>query len=336
MAEPLYIGGNIMDNETMKFDVIVPVYRTNTDYLSECLESIKTQTHEHFQCFIIDGTPVDYHESEEITELCLDYVSSDSRFHYIIQSGKGVSQARNQGVSAGNADFIAFLDSDDYWYKPRLEWMAESITNSEENTVLWWSVSDTEHQVVSRKKGELYTIKGHMGLFSDYERLKKGHDYYFAMGHPLMTSAVVLRRHRFEAVSGFDEELQMAEDTDCWLRMLGHPEESKTFSLSFEPDLAGYYRCHPDQTTRLGKQTSAYQGDVSGDNAASLSANAKFVSQVMEQLSDRHKRPKLEDKPAEVSPDYWEWLVESTGGMNRMQLIFGNQAVDIDNEKFWV
>lgn len=320
----------------MKFDIVVPVYRTNLDYLEECIDSIVNQKYKNFECFIVDGTPPDYQESSEITDLCLSYVEQDNRFHYIIQSKTGVSQARNQGVSCGESSYIAFLDSDDYWYSERLEWMVDSINNSDENTVIWWTVSDTEHQVLSRKTGELYTLRGHMGLFSDYEKLKKGHDYYFAMGHPLMTSAVVLRRNRFEEIGGFDEALQMAEDTDCWLNMLGVPNNGKVYSLSYEPDLAGYYRCHPDQTTRLGKQTSAYLEHDSGDIESSIAANAKFTTQILAQLADRHERPKLEDRPDDVSEEYWYWLVETTGGITRAQLIFGNQQLELDEDTYWV
>lgn len=326
--------------EEIKFDIIVPIYRTNLNYLKECIASIEGQIHENFVCYLVDGTPLDYEESTEITDLCMEYVTKDDRFNYIIQSGKGVSQARNQGIEAGDSTYVAFLDSDDYWYSERLEWMADSIKNNKKSdTVIWWSVCNTDHIVQSAKTGEIHHLSGHMGLFPDFEQCLPEHHYWFAMGHPLMTSAVVLLRERFEAVGGFDEQLQMAEDTDCWLRMLGRPyEDEKTYLLSYEPDLAGYYRCHPDQTTRLGKQTSAYQSNESGSIEDSRAAHEVFHQQAQEHLTNRHEFPVLENKPDHVTEEYWHWLCDTSGGMNRKQLIFGNEEIETfqPHKSHWV
>ena len=323
----------------MKFDVIVPIYRTNLDYLRECLNSIKGQYYEDFTCYMVDGTPLDYPQSNEITSLCLSYGEDDPRFQYLIQSGKGVSQARNQGIAAGQSPYIAFLDSDDYWYSERLEWMVECIKNNKNSdTILWWSVADTDHIVQSAKTQEIHHLQGHMGLFPDFEQCLPEHHYWFAMGHPLMTSAVVLRRDRFEEVGGFDEELQMAEDTDCWLRMIGRPHtDEKTYFISYEPDLAGYYRCHPDQTTRLGKQTSAYQANESGSIGGSMAALDAFHEQAQTYLVGRHQFPDLQDKPDHVSEGYWSWLCDTSGGINRKQLILGNQELETfrPSESHW-
>ena len=47
------------------------------------------------------------------------------------QSGTGVSQARNEAISLGDATYIATLDGDDFWYPEHLEWMTEAIVASE-------------------------------------------------------------------------------------------------------------------------------------------------------------------------------------------------------------
>ena len=50
----------------------------------------------------------------------VDSFVSDTRITYVRQTGRGVSQARNQGIALGSYPYIAFLDGDDYWYDEHL------------------------------------------------------------------------------------------------------------------------------------------------------------------------------------------------------------------------
>ena len=111
----------------MKFDIIVPIYKMKTDFLERCLKSIADQTHSEWICYIADGTPKDWEHYSEMMEIISNYVEAyPNIFVYLRQSGKGVSQARNQAITMGDATHIAFLDGDDYWYPTHLEWLMET------------------------------------------------------------------------------------------------------------------------------------------------------------------------------------------------------------------
>lgn len=102
--------------------IIVPIYNVE-EYLRECLDSIQKQTYTNFECIMINDGSTD--NSKQIAE---EYLT-DSRFTLINQSNKGLSGARNTGIShiREESTFVAFVDSDDYIYPDFLETLIEHI-----------------------------------------------------------------------------------------------------------------------------------------------------------------------------------------------------------------
>ena len=102
--------------------IIVPIYNVE-NYLRQCLDSISEQTYKNFECILINDGSTD--NSKQIAE---EYLV-DSRFTLINQSNKGLSGARNTGIShiREESTFVAFVDSDDYIYPDFLETLIEHI-----------------------------------------------------------------------------------------------------------------------------------------------------------------------------------------------------------------
>ena len=109
-----------MENELIS--IIVPIYNVEK-YLRECLDSISGQTYKKFECIMVNDGSTD--SSQQIAE---EYLT-DSRFKLINQSNKGLSEARNTGIShiREESTFVAFVDSDDYIYPDFLETLIEHI-----------------------------------------------------------------------------------------------------------------------------------------------------------------------------------------------------------------
>jgi hypothetical protein len=93
--------------------VVIPAYNRRVLVL-ETLESVRAQTVAPRQVVIVDdgssdGTP-------EAAELWLSDHSMACEVKIIRQTNAGVSAARNRGaLECGEADLLAFLDSDDLW-----------------------------------------------------------------------------------------------------------------------------------------------------------------------------------------------------------------------------
>ena len=90
-----------------KVSVIVPVHNMQ-DYLTKCVESIRSQTLTDLEIILVDNASTD-----DSLKKCQEYACVDSRIHVIHIDIGDLSTARNRGVAAATSDYVAFLDSDD-------------------------------------------------------------------------------------------------------------------------------------------------------------------------------------------------------------------------------
>lgn len=103
-----------------QFSIIIPLFNAEA-YITQCLESIRNQTYKEFEVWIVDDGSTDHSAS-----VVQDFLS-DERFHYYYQENRGVSAARNQGISKAKGAYIAFIDSDDFIDEDYLELFAQAI-----------------------------------------------------------------------------------------------------------------------------------------------------------------------------------------------------------------
>lgn len=88
--------------------IIVPVYNVEP-YLSDCIESILSQSFDNFELLLIDDGSTD-----SSGEICDRYAKSDKRIRVFHTENQGVSSARNRGLDEARGKYISFVDSDDY------------------------------------------------------------------------------------------------------------------------------------------------------------------------------------------------------------------------------
>lgn len=93
--------------------IIIPVYNTEK-YLSECVESILSQTFEDFEVILVDDGSTD-----NSWKICCEYQNKDKRVRAFHKENSGVSATRNFGLEHAEGEYISFCDSDDM-IKPEL------------------------------------------------------------------------------------------------------------------------------------------------------------------------------------------------------------------------
>jgi glycosyltransferase involved in cell wall biosynthesis len=106
---------SVMNNHDILVSIIVPIYGTEL-YLSACIDSLCNQTYTNIQIVLVDDQSPD-----GCSEICDAYVQKDSRIQVVHQPNKGVSGARNTGMSVATGDYIMFVDSDDELYPNAVE-----------------------------------------------------------------------------------------------------------------------------------------------------------------------------------------------------------------------
>jgi len=101
--------------ESIHFKVIIPVYNSE-EWLIKCVESVKNQTHNNFQCLVGDDISTD-----KTFEVCSEYIDSikDDRFT-IIQNSEKKYALQNiydliESSKPSAEDVIVVLDGDDWF-----------------------------------------------------------------------------------------------------------------------------------------------------------------------------------------------------------------------------
>ena len=88
--------------------VVIPVYKVE-NYIRKCIESVLNQTYTDFELILVnDGSP------DKSGEICDEYANIDRRIRVFHKQNEGVSIARNYGIEHSSADWICFIDSDDW------------------------------------------------------------------------------------------------------------------------------------------------------------------------------------------------------------------------------
>ena len=107
-----------------RISVIVPVYKVEP-YLRKCLDSIVNQTYQNLEIILVDdGSP------DHCGQICDEYAARDERIVVIHKKNGGVSSARNAGLEKASADWIGWVDSDD-WIEPDMfEYLLENAKKS--------------------------------------------------------------------------------------------------------------------------------------------------------------------------------------------------------------
>ncbi len=180
----------------VKVSVVVPFYN-QIDWTKEAIQSVLMQTFQDFEIIVIDdGSEREY--KKEIEGL-------DSRITYLRQKNRGASAARNVGIRWSSGEFIAFLDSDDYYLPEKLETQI-SVMEKHPGVVL----SHTSYNQVNHQRKFLQTI--HSGLFT-------GNVYpgIFALC-PIATPTVMVRRTLLGDLK-FYEPIHVAEDLLLWAQI---------------------------------------------------------------------------------------------------------------------
>lgn len=99
----------------VKVSIIVPVYNEEK-HLNRCVDSVLCQTYSDLELLLVDDGSTD-----NSSAICDEYAQLDSRVRVFHKENGGVSKARNFGISKANAEWIMFLDSDDYLIKDALQ-----------------------------------------------------------------------------------------------------------------------------------------------------------------------------------------------------------------------
>ena len=177
--------------------VIIPTFNRGT-FLTRTVESVLQQTFQNLELIVVDdGSTDDTRERLEVYK---------NRITYDFQENRGVSAARNLGLSLAQGTWIAFLDSDDYWLPAKLEAQVRFFAENPQALIC-----QTE---------EIWIRHGRRVNPQKKHRKFSGDIFSPSLIRCIVSpSAVMIHREFLNQIGPFDESLQACEDYDLWLRI---------------------------------------------------------------------------------------------------------------------
>jgi len=134
----------------------------------------------------------------------------DSRIRVVVQSNGGAASARNAGIHATSAPWIAFLDGDDAWLPEKLDCFLASLDRFPGVGLVCSDFFECDHNLRRQRRIRVTRFKGDAG--PPLQRL-------FLDGGPILPSTAMLSRKALEVCGGFDESFRFNEDPELWLRI---------------------------------------------------------------------------------------------------------------------
>jgi glycosyltransferase involved in cell wall biosynthesis len=176
--------------------VVVPTH-DRAHVLGRALDSVARQTEPPDRCVVVDDGSGD--DTEVLIRRSYPGVT------YLKQPHRGVSAARNLGVRHADAEWVAFLDSDDRWMPDKLEKQRHALHGTD------FAICHTD-EVWFRGGRRVNPMRKH----------RKHGGWIYRHCLPLCAispSTVMIRKDVLVAAGGFDESLPACEDYDLWLRL---------------------------------------------------------------------------------------------------------------------
>ncbi|WP_372981955.1 glycosyltransferase family 2 protein [Marinobacter sediminum] len=195
-----------------KVSVIMPVYNVAA-FVAQAIESVLAQTYTNFELLIIDDCSPD-----NSIAICEAY--SDPRIRIIRHTvNRGLAGARNTGVQHALGDYLAFLDSDDFWRSDKLE---RHVAHLDKHPAVGLSFSRSAFVDACGEPTRFYQMPKLTGITASH---------LFCRNPVGNGSAPVIRKAVFNEIAYrgshggleetryFDSNLRQSEDIECWLRI---------------------------------------------------------------------------------------------------------------------
>lgn len=130
-----------MEKKKPLFSVIIPTYNRATSIIV-AIESVLNQVFLNWELIIVDDGSTD-RTNEVVTKY------KDQRIKYFYKENEERGRARNFGIEKAMGLFIAFLDSDDYYYPNYLDEVSKRIQNNQHSELFFNSyfIGQREHKV---------------------------------------------------------------------------------------------------------------------------------------------------------------------------------------------
>jgi glycosyltransferase involved in cell wall biosynthesis len=263
--------------------IVIPTYQ-RCDRLKIALKSVLNQTYHNYEILIIDDGSLD-----GTKQMVKSF--KDSRIIYHWQRNSGCpANPRNKGIKKAKGEWIAFLDSDDWWSPDKLKNCVKYINDDVD--LIYHDIeiaSNKPNFFLGGKKVKTHQLK--TPVLKDL----------LLKGNIISNSSVVVRKKLLVFAGYLDEriEFKAVEDYNMWLKIARLTE--KFFYL---PKKLGFYFVHNENISNqknisnqnisvpLKYAVSNFIKSLNLDQKIQLEANLRYISGRYHYLEKNFKNAK--------------------------------------------
>jgi glycosyltransferase involved in cell wall biosynthesis len=243
MTEPMH--------QTPLVSVIIIFFNAKREnFFEEAIDSIFVQTYDNWELLLADDGSTD-----ESTAIALQYTHKyPEKVRYVEHEGhqnRGMSATRNLGIRHAKGEYIAFLDADDVWLPRKLEQQIPLLQAYPDAAMLygrtqyWFSWSKDLHLGLKTPSPN-NTPNDYLTLTSlQFDTLIQPPTQLLTVLNNKdiypCTCSVLIRRHIFDKIGGFEEDFQNANED-----MVFHSKLFLRFPVFVSSQCWDRYRRHSD------------------------------------------------------------------------------------------
>ena len=187
------------------FSIIIPTYN-RSNILSRSIDSVLSQTYKNFELIIVDNGSTD-----GTHQWLLDNYNDDRITYYYKKGSGSPASPRNKGIALSKGQWICLLDSDDGWYKNKLQCVL-NVIHATSNVDVICHNENLYYEATNSKGKELKYGPASNQMYKDM----------LMFGNRLSTSATSMRAEFLRDNNlSFNELSTFAtvEDYDLWLNL---------------------------------------------------------------------------------------------------------------------
>lgn len=224
--------------------VVIPCYNYER-YVSEAINSVKTQEYPNLECIVVDDGSTD----SSLTVIN-EAIAGDGRFRVISKENGGVSSARNTGALAAKGYYLMFLDADDVLFPETLIRLVRPLQRDRGLGIAYGKLR------MINAEGEVVRDVGPWpDKFNVSEQLKLRNQ---------VPSCCLMRRDIFMRTGGYRKHTEYTEDAELWSRfpLLGYRADLTMFRPAYSYRWHGGNNSSPTDTNWLAWLPAANGGSM--------------------------------------------------------------------------
>ena len=151
----------------------------------------------------------------------------DPRIRYFSKENRGASAARNFTIEQAEANYIALMDADDYWYPFYLEEQNRLLNEFPNESVFATATEIKRNGKTFKNTYSIRTIDEDAVLVDYFEASQ--------LDSVLLSISTVLKKEVFANVGWYDPKIKSGEDTDLYVRI------GLKYKVVFSPKVCATY-----------------------------------------------------------------------------------------------